>query len=639
MAREPRLVGEGLLGMSQGPARPPNTFSITRYLLIAFVVGLGLVYAAPNLFQPDPAIQLRPAGTEQVADAALLARAETALQEAGIAIKASELLDGGSALIRFNSDADQLPARAAVDLALNSDREEPITVALNRASTTPAWLADIGGKPMSLGLDLSGGVHFLLQVDMDKFLGDRLDSVEDSLKDLFRENSLRYVGGNWVKGQMLEVPFRTEAMRDQAQPLVTENFDGYAAEPRLVDGQPGLRIALIEEKRRELEDFAISQNLQSLRNRVNELGVSEPLVQRLGRERIVLDLPGIQDPVRAKGIINKFANLDFRLVARPDARPAATQNWDYEGRSVTLMRENIVTGNNVTNAVQNFDPETQQPQVSITLDNEGGNRMNLITRDNVGNSMAIIFREQKPRQRTVMRDGEEVIERFTREEARLINVATIQSALGFNFRITGLGLGEARDLALLLRAGALAAPMYIVEERTVGASLGEANIRQGSLAVQVGFVLVMIFMLFYYRGFGLAANIALAVNLVLMTAVMSLLGATLTMPGIAGIVLTVGMAVDANVLIFSRIREELKERQPQQAIQAGFDRAFVTILDANITTFFVAIILFSVGSGPVRGFAVTLAVGIVTSMFTAILGTRAIVNLMYGGRKLESIKI
>jgi preprotein translocase subunit SecD len=343
--------------------------------------------------------------------------------------------------------------------------------------------------------------------------------------------------------------------------------------------------------------------------------------------------------VRAKGIINKFANLDFRLVARPDARPAATQNWDYEGRSVTLMRENIVTGNNVTNAVQNFDPETQQPQVSITLDNEGGNRMNLITRDNVGNSMAIIFREQKPRQRTVMRDGEEVVERFTREEARLINVATIQSALGFNFRITGLGLGEARDLALLLRAGALAAPMYIVEERTVGASLGEANIRQGSLAVQVGFVLVMIFMLFYYRGFGLAANIALAVNLVLMTAVMSLLGATLTMPGIAGIVLTVGMAVDANVLIFSRIREELKERQPQQAIQAGFDRAFVTILDANITTFFVAIILFSVGSGPVRGFAVTLAVGIVTSMFTAILGTRAIVNLMYGGRKLESIKI
>ncbi|MEM1230724.1 MAG: protein translocase subunit SecD [Pseudomonadota bacterium] len=638
MAREPRLVGEGLLGMSQGPRRPPNTFSLARYLMIAMVVIVGGIYAAPNLFQPDPAIQIRPEGA--TADAALLDQALTALREAGITAKQSELIDGGAALIRFANEADQLPGQAAIISALNAERDTPITVALNRAPTTPQWLADIGGKPMSLGLDLSGGVHFLLQVDMDKFLGDRLGNVEEALRVLLRENSLRYVpGGKWVQGQVLEVPMRDEEMRDAALALIPDNFDGYQAVATTVGGNPGMRIGLIDEKRRELEDFAISQNLQSLRNRVNELGVSEPQVQRLGRERIVLDLPGIQDPARAKEIINKFANLDFRLVARPDARRSATEDWEYEGRTVTLLRSSIVTGNNVTNAVQNFDPETQQPQVSITLDNEGGNQMNDATRDNVGNSMAIIFREQKPRQRTVVRDGEEVIERFTTEEARLINVATIQSALGFNFRITGLELGEARDLALLLRAGALAAPMYIVEERTVGASLGEANIRQGTLAVQVGFVLVMIFMLIYYRGFGLAANVALAVNLVLITAVMSLLGATLTMPGIAGIVLTVGMAVDANVLIFSRIREELKERQPQQAIQAGFDRAFVTILDANITTFFVAIILFSVGSGPVRGFAVTLAVGIVTSMFTAILGTRALVNLMYGGRKLESIRI
>ena len=637
MAREPRLVGEGLLGMSQGPRRPPNTFSFARYLMIALVVIVGAIYAAPNLFQPDPAVQVRPEGA--AADAALLDQALTALEQAQITVKASELIDGGAALIRFADEADQLPGQAAIISALNAERDTPITVALNRAPTTPQWLADIGGKPMSLGLDLSGGVHFLLQVDMDKFLGDRLESVEESLRVLLRENSLRYVGRNWVRGQVLEVPMRDAAMRDAALALIPDNFDGYQAIATTVGGNPGMRIALVDEKRRELEDFAISQNLQSLRNRVNELGVSEPQVQRLGRERIVLDLPGIQDPARAKEIINKFANLDFRLVARPDARRSATEDWEYEGRTVTLLRSSIVTGNNVTNAVQNFDPETQQPQVSITLDNEGGNQMNDATRDNVGNSMAIIFREQKPRQRTVVRDGEEVIERFTTEEARLINVATIQSALGFNFRITGLELGEARDLALLLRAGALAAPMYIVEERTVGASLGEANIRQGTLAVQVGFVLVMIFMLIYYRAFGLAANFALAINLVLMTAVMSLLGATLTMPGIAGIVLTVGMAVDANVLIFSRIREELKERQPQQAIQAGFDRAFVTILDANITTFFVAIILFSVGSGPVRGFAVTLAVGIVTSMFTAILGTRAIVNLMYGGRKLESIRI
>jgi preprotein translocase subunit SecD len=377
----------------------------------------------------------------------------------------------------------------------------------------------------------------------------------------------------------------------------------------------------------------------SLRNRVNELGVSEPLVQRLGRERIVLDLPGIQDSARAKEIINKFANLEFRLVALPSARAAETEVYQHEGASVKLMRRTIVTGQEVTNATQDFDPESGQPQVSITLDNDGGRAMNTITKDNVGNSMAIIFIELKPRTRTKVVDGEQVVERFTEEERRVISVATIQSALGFRFRITGLNLGDARDLALLLRAGALAAPMFIVEERTVGASLGEENIERGREAVLIGFVLVMLFMLVYYKGFGLAADIALAANLVLIVAVMSVLGATLTLPGIAGMVLTVGMAVDANVLIFSRIKEELKERPPQQAIQAGFDRAVLTIMDANITTFFVAIILFSIGSGPVKGFAVTLAVGIVTSMFTAIVGTRALINLMYGGRKLDKVWI
>ena len=639
MAREPRLVGESLLGMSAGPQRPPNTFSLFRYLLIAGVLALGLLYALPNLYQPDPALQIKGTSADQNLNQPSLQSALTALEAGGIAVKQSELLEDGSGLIRVTSDEDQLRGQELVDKALNATGEQPFIIALNRASTTPQWLADIGGKPMSLGLDLSGGVHFLLQVDMDKFIGDRMANNEEGLRDLLRENNLRYVGRNWVKGQQLEVGFQTEAMRDQAIELIPETFPGFALVERDIGGKPGLRMALEETQLRELEDFAISQNLLSLRNRVNELGVSEPQVQRLGRERIVLDLPGIQDSARAKEIINKFANLEFRIVASTAARVSQTETYEYEGRDVVLERQNIVTGDQVTNAVQNFDPETQQPQVSITLDNDGGNRMNEVTKVNVKNQMAIIFKELKSRQRTVTRDGEEVIERFTVEDKRVINVATIQTALGFNFRITGLELQEARDLALLLRAGALAAPMYIVEERTVGASLGEENITQGRLAVTYGFVLVMIFMLFYYRGFGLAANVALAANLILMTAVMSLLNATLTMPGIAGIVLTVGMAVDANVLIFSRIREELKERKPQQAIQAGFDRAFVTILDANVTTFFVAIILLSVGSGPVRGFAVTLAVGIVTSMFTAILGTRALVNLMYGGRKLESLKI
>ncbi|MCY3640357.1 MAG: protein translocase subunit SecD, partial [Gammaproteobacteria bacterium] len=501
------------------------------------------------------------------------------------------------------------------------------------------WLADLGAVPMSLGLDLSGGVHLLLQVDMDKFVGDRMQSMEETARDALVAERIRYVGRNWVDGTRLRIPFQNASLRDEAATLLAEQFEGFEISETDVDGRPALEFTMVDEYLRELEDAAISQNLQSLRNRVNELGVSEPLVQRLGRERIVLDLPGIQDSAEAKRIINKFANLDFRLVALPGDRASQTETLDYRGTPTTLLRRNIVTGDQVTSASQDYDPETGLPQVSIGLDSDGGQRMNDATKDNVGRSMAIIFIEQKPRTRTVTVDGEEVVERYTVEERRLISVATIQSALGYNFRITGLEIGEARDLALLLRSGALAAPMYIVEERTVGASLGEQNIERGQQSVVVGFILVMIFMVIYYRGFGLAANLALIANLTLLVAVMSVLGATLTLPGIAGIVLTVGMAVDANVLIFSRIREELKERAPQQAIAAGFDRALLTILDANITTFFVAIILFSIGSGPVKGFAVTLAVGIVTSVFTAIMGTRALVNLMYGGRNLKVLRI
>lgn len=618
--------------------RAPNTFSLGRYLLIALVAVLGCIYAAPNLFQPDPALQIRSTGEEYVLDQRVLDVATAALAAAEIEVLRAEL-EGDTALLRLTSDEDQLRGRDVVGAALNPGSDGRYVVALTRASTTPAWLVDLGGKPMSLGLDLSGGVHFLLQVDMEKFIGDRLRSDQEGIRDALVAERIRYVGRDWLDGQQLNIGFQSEAGRDAAMEQLAELFDGYQVSAQEVGGNPGLSLTMLEERARQLEDFAIDQNLQSLRNRVNELGVSEPLVQRLGRSRIVLDLPGVQDAARAKTIINKFANLEFRLVALPGARPSQTETYTYEGRTEILERANIVTGDQVTNALQEYDPETGLPQVSITLDNDGGRRMNEVTKDHIGDSMAILFKELKTRSRVVIEDGQEVAVPYTIEEKRVINVATIQAALGFRFRITGLELQEARDLALLLRAGALAAPMYVVEERTVGASLGEENINKGRQSILIGFSLVLVFMVFYYRWFGLAANVALTMNLVLIVAVMSILGATLTLPGIAGIVLTVGMAVDANVLIFSRIREELKDRAPQQAISAGFDRALLTILDANITTFFVAIILFSIGSGPVKGFAVTLAVGIVTSMFTAILGTRALVNLMYGGRKLDKLSL
>lgn len=631
-------MAERLLGMSGGPARAPNSYPMWRYLMILGIVTLGVIYALPNLFQPDYALQIRSDSADAAMTPMVLSTSAAALAEAGIAIRATETNER-NLIIRVNSDVDQLRGREVVQTALAATGEDYV-VALNLASTTPAWLQAFGAKPMSYGLDLSGGVHFLLEVDMDKAIADRMATEEDNLRRILRENRLRYVPSrDWVDGKRIDIAFYDEAVRDEARTVIEKEYDEFRILARDVDARPGLWLTLTELRVREIEQYAVSQNLQSLRNRVNELGVSEPLVQSLGRSRIVVDLPGVQDSADAKRILNKFANLEFRLVARPDARPSETEIFPYEGRDIVLERRNIVTGDRVTNALQEYDPDTGTPQVSINLDGVGGDRMHDVTRDNVGNDMAILFKELRPRTRIVIEDGVEVVKHFSVEEKRLINVATIRSALGYRFRITGLGLGEARDLALLLRAGALAAPMYIVEERTVGASLGAENIDQGMRSIVIGFSLVLVFMMVYYKGFGLAANVALTVNLVLLIAVMSVLGATLTLPGIAGIVLTVGMAVDANVLIFSRIKEELAERSPQAAIEAGFDRAFLTILDANVTTFFVAIILLAIGTGPVKGFAITLAIGIVTSMFTAILGTRAIVNLVYGGRSLKKLVI
>ena len=632
-----------------GGQRPPNTFSIWRYLFVAFIVALGALYALPNLYPPDYALQIRPDNPDQIVDEALLERISTVLTDNDIEVLGTEIANG-SAIARLTDNPSQLTGRRLLraELSPNADAtgQEDYIVALNRAPTTPQWLRDIGGKPISLGLDLSGGVHFLLQVDMETFLEKRGNITAETLSDLFYDNKLRPQISNrrspWARGTTIEIPFRSAAQRDDALVLVRDpnNLQGYTIESREVKGYPGIRLLATDEYRRGLEDYAIDQNLQSLRNRVNELGVSEPLVQRLGRSRIVLDLPGIQDSAEAKKIINKFANLEFRLVATSDVRPSETEKFEYEGREVALRRENIVTGDQVIDSRQDYDPDSGLPQVSINLDADGGKKMFDATKDNIGNQMAVLFLESKTRQVKSMVDGEEVTTLKTTETKRLINVATIQAALPYNFRITGLdSLGEARELALLLRAGALAAPMYIVEERTVGAQLGDDNIKRGFQSLAVGLGLVALFMMAYYKLFGIAAVFALSANLILIVAIMSLLGATLTLPGIAGIVLTIGMAVDANVLIFSRIREELRDRSPQAAIQAGFDRAFVTIFDANLTTFFVAIILFTIGSGPVRGFAVTLAIGIVTSMFTAIMGTRALVNLMYGGRRLTSLSI
>jgi preprotein translocase subunit SecD len=636
---EPGQQGPTLFG---GPRRAnvaPNTFRPWQYALILFLLVLGALYSAPNIFQPDPALQIRPRDDAMTVNELQIAmnKVQQALAAAEIPVLATDLEEGYS-LIRVDTDDHQLRARTIAINTLNAEGDEFI-VALNRATNTPQWLQDLGAKAMSLGLDLSGGVHFLLQVNMDEYLQSVVNSAAEGIQDKLREERIVYVPNReWVDGLVISAAFTSEEERDRAEQVLVE-FQDYQIRNETVDGNPGLVFRLTQERIQALEDRAISQNLTSLRNRVNELGVSEPQVQRLGRSRIVVDLPGIQDSARAKEILNKFANLEFRLAALPNTPRFQQETYEYEGRFQDILRRNIVTGNNVQDAKQGFDPETSQPQVSIELDNDGGRRMFDATKDNVGRDMAILFIEQKPKVEKVVREGE-IVEVFTtEEERRLISVANIKAALGFQFRITGLSLREAQDLALLLRAGALAAPMYIVEERTVGAQLGDENIKRGWQSVGIGFLLVLIFMLFYYRWFGFAANVALTANLMLLVAIMSVLGATLTMPGIAGIVLTVGMAVDANVLIFSRIREELADRPPQAAIQAGFDRALLTITDANVTTFFVAIILLSIGSGPVRGFAVTLAVGIVTSMFTAIMVTRGIINLMYGGRKLESLQI
>lgn len=636
------VLGQNMFGTQSSVSSGGSTFPWWRYILIMIVVSLGCLYAAPNLYPPDYALQIQ---TDN-ADLRLGTRTGVQLQEylesEGVDIKQVQAV-GESLEVRLRSNTDQIRAKSLLENRLNPiGQPRQFVIALNLAPTTPMWLQDIGATPMTLGLDLAGGIHFVLQVNMESAIEKQLNDESDKVRTLLRDASIRYVNrDDYVEENAIDIGFLSEERRAQAMDALEDAYapPNFELSEVTVEEYPGIRVTLTEDRLADIEDIAIEQNLSGLRKRVNELGVAEPLVQRLGSNRIVIDLPGIQDSSEAKRILDKFATLEFRLVAQPGDRPSQIEMLPYRGQEIRLRKENIVTGDNIINAIQSRDPETSTPQVNFTLDSTGGERLNRATAPNVGESMAIIFIEERPVVYTEEVDGELVQSTKIETDRRLISVATIQSALTYNSRITGLTVKDARELAILLRAGALAAPMYFVEERTVGASLGQENIDRGFLAVTIGFVLVLIFMLVYYKVFGFIANIALTLNLVILVAVMSVLGATLTLPGIAGIVLTVGMAVDANVLIFSRIREELKSSPPSLAIRNGYERAFLTILDANVTTLFVALILLAIGSGPVAGFAVTLSIGIVTSMFTAIFVSRGLVHLVYGRSTAKALHI
>lgn len=614
-----------------------NKYPIWKNLLILAVVVLAFIYAAPNLYPPDSAIQVTPSRAGAEMSERTLEDVRKALDAADIEYFGEEVT-GSTALFRLASTDAQLPAKAAIQRRLGDD----YIVALNLAPTTPQWLVDLGAGPMTLGLDLSGGVHFLMEVDMAEYVKGRMTNYREDLRNSLREEDIKYriIVADDTK---LRLSFRKEELRTEARAFVNRSYPGeFLIQEEEVDGNFDLLLSVTEQQVKEFEDYAVKQNLMTLRNRVNELGVAEPLVQRQGRNRIVVELPGVQDTAEAKKILGKAANLEFRLEAESGASRFATEEYTFRsegGRTARLEKKVITTGDSVTNASSSFD-ENSFPQVNISLDSKGGAMMTQVTKRAVQRRMAVLFVERKPKTTYEMIDGVEQPKTIQVVEKSIISLATIQSVLGNSFRITGLGAAEAPELALLLRAGALAAPMDFVEERTVGPSLGAENIEKGALSVGAGLLLVLVAMIVFYRVFGLVANIALAINLTLLVALMSLIGATLTLPGIAGIVLTVGMAVDANVLIFSRIREELRNgRSPQQAIHEGYDRAFLTIFDANITTLIVAVILFAVGTGPVKGFAVTLSFGILTSMFTAVMVTRAMTNFIYGGRNVSSLSI
>ena len=602
-----------------------------KTVVVIVSLSFGVLYGLPNSFPDDPSVQVTSSRSAVTLGELDVVRAEDALRDAGIEPIDREFGDS-QALFRFESVQTQIKAKSLIQSALGSD----FITALNLAPTTPDWLQSIGANPMKLGLDLRGGVHFLMEVDLKAAVSQRLEAYASEIKQMLRKERIRFRSVDVSADGAIEIRFLNPAVRHQGVDRIRSEYQGVFAYREADDGGAAfLRLLLADGERTKIEDYAVGQNLTTLRNRVNELGVSEPLVQRQGRNRIVVELPGVQDTATAKRVLGATANLEFRLEAPPDSPVRETQQYKFRAndRVAQLEQDIITTGNSVSDARSSFD-ENGMPQVNISLDASGGRRMAEVTKTSVGRRMAVIFIESRTRDEVDRLTGERKKIRY--KEQGIISLATIQAVLGNQFRITGLDSAqESSELALLLRAGALAAPIYFVEERTIGPSLGAENIRSGMNSLIIGFVLVMAFMIAVYRGFGVIANAALAVNVVLLVAIMSLLQAVLTLPGIAGIVLTVGMAVDANVLIFSRIREErARGLADPQAVRVGFERAFVTILDSNITTLLVAIILAGIGSGPVKGFAITLAIGICTSLFTATLVTRLLTEGLFGHRHL-----
>lgn len=617
-----------------------NNYPAWKYLLLVMITVLGLTYAMPNLFGDDPAVQISPAKSVQFT-AETQTQVASILEEASLAVKSS-VFENGKFLIRFENTEDQLKAKSLLKDGLG----RTAVVALNLAPATPDFLQSLSAEPMYLGLDLRGGVHFLMDVDMEAAVAKAYQRYVDEVKGAMRAEKIRYLSVE-VTEEALEVKFKdTSIMQSGLQHLTTVFSDRFTLVTDDTTAAPKVVMTLSSATIDETKKYALQQNITTLRNRINELGVAEPVIQQQGDRRIVVQLPGVQDTARAKEILGATATLEFRLVEETgDAYRAEKTGYApngsvlykfRNGRPILLKRSIIVSGENVINAQSGIDPEQGSPQVSVTLDGAGGRKMLATTKKNVGNRMAVLYIEN--RVDTIEENGQKVKKRVTNKD--VINAAVIRGQFANRFQITGLDSPqEAQDLALLLRAGALAAPMEIVEERTVGPSLGQDNINQGFMSVIVGFALVLVVMAWRYKVFGMVANVALLLNLVIIVAVLSMLQATLTLPGIAGIVLTVGMAVDANVLIFERIREEMKNNSIQTAIYSGYEKAFVTIADANITTLLAAIVLFGFGTGPIKGFAITLSIGIITSMFTAILGTRAVINLIYGNKRVDKLSI
>lgn len=609
-------------------------FGIWKYFLILIVLSFGIIYALPNLYAPDPAVQISYNDSTLSPDIKLQKRLTKVLEANTSENKVPEVeIHENYALIRLASSKEQLRVKE-----LFSTVGDDLIVALNLAPTTPQWLKNIGGEPLKLGLDLRGGVHFLMEVDTQKALNNRQNGTLLDIRRKLRGEKIRYNSLFVEKDQAIKLKVTQESVFDNATELLEDNYPQFTISYTEAGNQFEISLRLTEQEIEQIEADAIDQNLTTLRNRVNELGVSEPIVYRQGKKRIVVQLPGIQDTAEAKKILGKTATLEFHLEAEHDTPRTRKTSYPHRDKRMgvsELQDQIIIGGDQVATAQASFD-ENGIPQVNITLDGAGGARMHRTTRDKIGKRLGVLFVEQKNKT-SYARDaqGNQVAIQQTFETKEIISLATIQAALGTKFRITGLDSPqESSELALLLRAGALAAPMRFVEERTVGPSLGKDNINAGILSMELGMALVLLFTLFYYRIFGVAACLALGTNIVLLVAIMSILSASLTLPGIAGIVLTVGMAVDANVLIFSRIKEELKQgTEPLQAIDQGYDKAFLTILDANLTTLLVAVILYSFGTGPIKGFSVTLSIGIITSMFTAILGTRGFIYLVYRNKK------